>query len=66
MIYINKEVDEIDIKLITSEFNKVKEFRIATFGLYQFWISVFISFIISASPIPLAYILKPPEIIKKT
>ena len=28
------ELDEIDIKLITKEFIKIKESRIATFGLY--------------------------------
>ena len=31
-----EELDEIDIKLITNEFIKIKESRIATFGLYQF------------------------------
>ena len=29
-----KEIDEIDIKLITNEFIKIKESRIATLGLY--------------------------------
>ena len=34
MIHIYEdELDEIDIKLITNEFIKVKESRIATFGL---------------------------------
>ena len=34
MIHIYKdELDEIDIKLITNEFIKVKESRIVTFGL---------------------------------
>ena len=37
LIHIYKEeLDEIDIKLITNEFIKIKESRIATFGLYQF------------------------------
>ena len=31
-----EELDEIDIKLITNEFIKIKEPRIATFGLCQF------------------------------
>ena len=34
MVHIYKdELDETDIKLITNEFIKVKEFKIATFGL---------------------------------
>ena len=37
LIHIYKEeLDEIDIKLITNEFIKIKESRIATFVLYQF------------------------------
>ena len=34
LIHIYKE--ELDIKLIKNEFIKIKESRIATFGLYQF------------------------------
>ena len=34
MIY-KDELEETDIKSITNEFNKVKEFRITTFALYQ-------------------------------
>ena len=33
----NEERDEIKIKLRTNKLIKEKEFRIATFGLYQFW-----------------------------
>ena len=41
MINIYNEVlDESDIKLITNEFIKVKDFRIATFRLYEFLIFV--------------------------
>ena len=37
LIHIYKEeLDEIDIKVITDEFIKIEESRIATFGLYQF------------------------------
>ena len=45
-----EELDETDIKLITNEFIKVKESRIDTFGLYQFWAFVWIAlFIVTAS-----------------
>ena len=34
MVHVYKDkLDETDIKLITNEFIKVKEFKIATFGL---------------------------------
>ena len=33
----NEELDEINIKLRTNKLIKENEFRIATFGLYQFW-----------------------------
>ena len=37
LIHICKEeLDEIDIKLITNEFIKIKESGNATFGVYQF------------------------------
>ena len=47
-IYKN-ELDEISTKLIKDEFIKLKESRIATFGLYQFRVFFYFSlFIVTA------------------
>ena len=62
-----EEFDEIDIKLRTNEWIKVKESKIATFGLHQSWAFVCFSlFIVTAQHIfSLCYFYKSPEIIKK-
>ena len=50
IIYIyHEKFHDINKELIANEFNKVKQFRIANFGLYQFWAPVrFNSSIITA------------------